>query len=223
MRFKSIETLVFDFDGTLVDASAAICQSFNAALVQLGHESIPDQQIRQLIGKPLRDMFPAVVPDLDEAGIEALIDAYRAVFAPIACDLSRPMPGLAEMMQHFHSRVRMGIATSRMSDGAHQILGAMGWLDHFDVIVGLQDVTHAKPHPESVQRVLQTFDTPAERAVMIGDVPADMQAAKAAGTGAIGMISDHHDADVLVAAGADVTIQSLAELIDLIDITTPSA
>lgn len=223
MGFKNIEALVFDFDGTLVDASAAICQSFNAALEEFGSHAIPEKQIRQLIGNPLRDMFPAVLPHLSETDIEQLIDSYRTVFAPIACDLSRPMPGLAEMMAHFHPHVRMGIATSRMSDGAHRILGALGWLDHFDVIVGLQDVTHAKPHPESVQRVLETLGVSPHRAVMIGDVPADMAAGKAAGTAAIGMISDHHSAAALEAAGADAVIQSLAELIELIDRPPPAA
>lgn len=219
MAFDQIDALIFDFDGTLVDASDAICQSFNAALEQFGSTAIPEVRIRQLIGKPLREMFPAVLPDIDEQQIQQLIDAYRAVFAPIACDLSRPMPGLEEMMNHFHPRVRMGIATSRMSDGAHRILGAMGWLDHFDVIVGLQDVTHAKPHPESVQRALQALGAPPDRAIMIGDVPADMMAGKAAGSAAIGMISDHHSASALQEAGADAVIRSLAELIDLIQLT----
>ncbi len=219
MAFERIEALIFDFDGTLVDASAAICQSFNAALEQFGSSAIPEERIRRLIGKPLREMFPAVLPDATEQQIQQLIDAYRVVFAPIACDLSKPMPGLEEMMHHFHPRVRMGIATSRMSDGAHRILGAMGWLDHFDVIVGLQDVTHAKPHPESVQRVLAALDTAPDRAIMVGDVPADMMAGKAAGTAAIGMISDHHSAAVLQEAGADAVIQSLAELIDLIQLS----
>lgn len=219
MRFCDIKALVFDFDGTLVDASAAICRSFNSALEQFGSTAISEDRIRKLIGKPLREMFPAVLPGVSKTEIEHLIESYRAVFAPIACDLSKPMPGLAEMMAHFHNKVRMGIATSRMSDGAHRILGAMGWLDHFDVIVGLQDVTHAKPHPESVERVLKTLQVRPGNAIMIGDVPADMGAGKAAGTGTIGMVSEHHNAAVLIEAGADATIQSLAELIDLVDIS----
>lgn len=214
--FNGIRALIFDFDGTLVDASIPICHAFNAALERFGAAPIEENQIRQLIGNPLKDMFPKILPNLSDADIEQLIRDYREVFAPIACELSRPMPGLRDMVAYFRDRCRMGIATSRMSDGAQSILGAMALLDSFDVIVGLQDVQNAKPHPESVLKALAALDAAPEAGVMVGDVPGDMQAGKRAGTYTVGMVSSHYSAAEMREAGADTTISSLAELINLV-------
>lgn len=215
-RFNHIAALVFDFDGTLVDASEAICQAFNSALTQFGLPALEDDKIKRMIGAPLKEMFPRAAPPLAPDDIDALIAAYRTVFTPIARKLSRPMPGLVTMLNHFEPHIKCGIATSRISDGAHRILEHMDLLDRFEVIVGLQDVNRAKPHPEPVERVLTLLRTPPEQAVMIGDVPADMEAGKAAGTGAIGIASALYPADVLRSAGADATIDSLDELISMI-------
>lgn len=216
LRFNHIAALVFDFDGTLVDASDAICQAFNSALTQFGYPTLGDEQIRRMIGAPLKEMFPRAAPELPPDDIDALIEAYRTVFTPIACRLSRPMPGLTTMLDHFGPQIKCGIATSRLSDGAHRILEHMDLLDRFDAIVGLQDVSCAKPHPEPVEKVLALLHTSPEQAVMIGDVPADMEAGKAAGTNAIGIVSALYPSDVLRSAGADATIQSLEELIPMI-------
>ncbi len=215
--FHRIRALVFDFDGTLVDASIPICRSFNAALEQFGAESVDEERIRGMIGQPLRVMFPAILPHITPADIEQLIAYYREHFRPIAPHLSEPMPGLGAMLDHFHPRTRLGIATSRMSDGAQQILGAMDLLDRFDVIIGLQDVENAKPHPEPVLKALAALDVQPDQAVMIGDVPEDMQAGTRAGAHAVGMASELYPPDRLRAAGADAIIHSLDELITLVE------
>lgn len=215
-RFRNIRALIFDFDGTLVDASIAICQAFNVALEQFGFEPASEKHIRSMIGRPLREMFPSVIPSLAPAEIEGLIEHYRVAFRPIAPHLSKPMPGLETMLNHFHPGTRLAIATSRMSDGAQQILGAMRILDRFDVIVGLQDVENAKPHPEPVLKALSALNVRPEEAIMVGDVPDDMLAGKSAGTHAIGVASALHPADRLVEAGADTVIRALDELIALV-------
>ena len=216
-RFRDIQALVFDFDGTLVDASIPICRAFNAALEAYGAQPIKEEAIRKLIGRPLLEMFPRVLPNLTESEIDTLITDYRAVFNPIATQLSKPIPGLMEMLEHFHPRMRIGIATSRISDGAHRILEALGVRHCFEVIVGLADVTQPKPHPEPVLKVLDHLKVAPAHAIMVGDIPADIQAGHAAGTSTIGVASELYPEEALLDAGADAVVHSLAEMIDLIE------
>ncbi len=215
-KFEGIQALIFDFDGTLVDASKAICHSFNAALTFHGHEGLEDVVIKRLIGRPLRDMFIAVRPDQTSTQIDQLIDHYREVFLPVAVELSTPIAGLDKMCNYFRSKVKMAIATSRVSDGAHRILDALKLREAFDSIVGLQDVRKPKPDPEAVLLALARLNVPAHAAIMIGDTPADMQAGKGAGSDVIGIVSDIYSAEELVAAGADAVIGSLDELINIV-------
>ncbi len=214
--FTGVRALVFDFDGTLVDASAAICHSFNNALSRFGLPGRAEVDIQAMIGRPLHEMFHRAQPQLDQTDIDLLVAYYREAFAPVAASLSRPMPGLGTMLSHFRSRCALGIATSRLSDGAEKILGHLGCLDAFCVIIGLQDVTHPKPHPEPVLKAVMALGATPASSVMIGDVPDDMRAGRAAGTSTVGIISDLYDAATLRAAGADEVIARLDELMPLI-------
>lgn len=217
MRFRQIQALIFDFDGTLIDASAAVCHGFSSALAQQNRDPLDDREIRRLIGKPLREMFSIVWPDASPDQLNQLVDDYRAAFDPVACSMSQPIPGLDAMLAHFHPAMRFGIATSRMSDGAHRILGGLNILDCFEVIVGLQDVAQAKPHPEPVLKAAAALATDPRHAIMIGDNPVDMQSGSQAGTHTIGIVSEHYSASDLIAAGAVATISRLDELIELIE------
>lgn len=215
-RFRNIRALIFDFDGTLVDASIPICRAFNIALERFDAPTVQEECIRELIGRPLREMFPVILPDAQPNDIEQLIVYYREAFRPLATRLSKPIPGLERMLAHFHPTMKLGIATSRMSDGAQLILGALQVLDRFDVIIGLQDVQNAKPHPEPVLNALDALEIAPVNAVMVGDVPADMRAGKAAGAYAVGIASALHPETRLIEAGADAVIRTLDELIPLV-------
>ena len=216
--FESIEALVFDFDGTLIDASIPVCRSFNAALEQFGVTPLEEDAVRRLIGTPLRGMFAIVLPEANEQELDELIAAYRVFFLPLGCSDSRPMPGLHPMLEHFHPRVKLGIATSRAADGAQLILAHMGMLDRFAAVVGIYEVTHAKPHPEPVLQALERLHVSPPHAVMVGDVPYDMEAARRAGVHAVGLVSELYPAEALRAAGADAVIRSLDELIELVSV-----
>ena len=69
-----VTAIVFDLDGTLVDSfddiSAAFCRSFHVA----GCEPPEADVVRQMIGKPLRDMYAPWVP---AETIDALVAEYR--------------------------------------------------------------------------------------------------------------------------------------------------
>jgi pyrophosphatase PpaX len=96
-------------------------------------------------------------------------------------------------------------------------------LDRFDVIIGLGDVSQPKPHPEAVLKALERMRVPPAEAIMIGDIPADIEAGRAAGAATIGVVSDLHPADILLSAGADAVIERLDQLIDLVGFTAATA
>ena len=57
----------------------------------------------------------------------------------------------------------------------------MGLEDAFAVIVGADEVTHPKPHPEPVLKALECLGAPATGAVFIGDSRHDIECGRAAG------------------------------------------
>lgn len=208
----SVDAVLFDFDGTLVDASEAICRAFDEALALRGREPFPHDEVRRMIGRPLRDMFAEAHPGAGPDDLEAYVAGYREAFGPLAVPLSRPMPTAVETVDALAPRMRLGVVTTRASEGAVRILHALGLLDRFGTIVGLERVDRPKPAPEAVLVALEELGARAERAVMVGDTPDDVLAGRAAGTRTVGVTTGVFDAAALVEAGADHVIARLAEL-----------
>lgn len=208
--------VIFDFDGTLFDTTAAICRAFNGALAEDGRAPLPESRIRAWIGRPLREMFPLEDPGADPATVARRIECYRRIFLPVCVALSQPLPGVRECLDGLRGRIRLAIATNRKADGAEAILAGHGWRDRFELIVGLDDVQRSKPDPEAVLVAAQRMGLSAETTAMVGDTPEDLQAGRAAGALAIGVATGCHSAEVLAAAGANHVIGTLAELPRLI-------
>ncbi len=206
---REIRGIVFDFDGTLVDASDAICAAFNHALSDAGLSAMQESWIRSRIGRPLLKMFAEVEPQASEDTLERRVDAYRTHFFPMSRARSRALPGAAELLGAISSRCRLGIATSRKSDGAHYILDGLGLTGFFHSIIGIEAVTSPKPAPESVLLALSQMGVDPSKAMMVGDTPDDMGAGRSAGVFTVGVTTGAHDEQALRDAGAHAVVKDL--------------
>jgi HAD superfamily hydrolase (TIGR01509 family) len=222
MGGASKRAIIFDFDGTLVDASEAICHSFNQALEKCQLPQMDPQEIRTMIGRPLVEMFRSVLEGLSGTDVDPFVREYRSAFFTHSLVLTRLMPGAEETLNHFSSYAKLGIATSRRSDGALHILKNFGLLDHFSAVVGIEHVAEAKPDPEPIHRTLEQLQVSADRAVMVGDTVDDMMAGKRAGLMAVGVTTGTTSRAELIEGGADHVVTELSALVDLVETSTPS-
>ncbi|MEE8350023.1 MAG: HAD family hydrolase [Acidobacteriota bacterium] len=222
MGEASKQAIIFDFDGTLVDASEAICHSFNQALERCEHSPMDPREIRAMIGTPLVSMFESVVEGLSESDVTPFLREYRSAFFTHSRVLTRLMPGAEETLNHFSTRLKLGIATSRRSDGALHILKSFGLRDYFSSVVGIEHVSEAKPDPEPIHQTLEQLQVPADRAVMVGDTIHDMTAGKRAGVTAVGVTTGTTSRPALIEAGADHVVTELSALVDLVELSNLS-
>jgi len=215
-RFTNIRALIFDFDGTLFDATEAICHSLNAALVAHGRAPLPREEILPRIGRPLYEIFQALEPAATPLRVQSHVEAYRAAFWPVCLTCTREMPGLHVCLDGLRERVKLGIATNRSERGARYILDGFGFGAYFTAIVALEHVQQVKPHPEPVLSACAQLGVPPAQALMVGDTPDDMRAGRAAGANAVGVTTGAYDRAALLEAGAAEVISTLADLPALI-------
>lgn len=211
----SLDTVLFDFDGTLMDASEAICESFRAALGRQGPE-VSDLRIRGMIGRPLREMFLVVRPFATDGEVDELVARYREVFLPMSAQASRPLPGAIDLVRMLEGTKRLGIVTTRLSDGALRMLRAHDLLDAFGCVIGLEHVERPKPDPQPIHRALERLGGVPERTLMVGDTPDDIHAGRLAGTATVGVTTGAYDGASLEQAGADLVIDSLTRLVPVL-------
>jgi len=203
---SKIEAVLFDLDGTLIDASDVICTAFNAALRKCGLSTVPVAEIKLGIGRPLKELFA-------EKGtteqVDLLTEEYKRVFARVAPGRSRLMPGAVELLASLSGKKKLGIVTSRSSRGSAAILNEFGLLDSFSTLVGIEGTPKGKPDPAPVLLALQKLDVPACNSAFVGDTTYDMKAGSCAGSLAIGVTTGSHDREELLTAGASKVVGDL--------------
>ncbi|MFZ0428297.1 MAG: HAD family hydrolase [Acidobacteriota bacterium] len=204
-----LQAILFDFDGTLIDASEVICHSFNHALRTSGQPVVPLEFIRHGIGRPLREIFlECVSPEL----LETVIAAYREEFSRLSIEGSRLIPGVDSLVPRLAEFHALGIVTSRTSSSVHSLLRHFELDRFFGSVVGVGEVSKYKPAPEPVWKALEELGADSSRAAMVGDTVHDIQAARAAGVLAIGVATGAHSPADLRAAGAARVLESVADL-----------
>ena len=178
-----IDTLIFDFDGTLMDTNNVIIQSWQQVYRKYtGHDGDMDY-ILSTFGEPLEESMENAFPDVP---VDESVDTYRTWHSEHYWDMIELFPEIAEMLKEAKSRgYKLAIATSRMEQTLYLGLEKYNLTNLFDTIVTVEEVVNHKPEPDCLLKVLEKLDVPPERAVMVGDSRLDMMCAHNAGVKAI--------------------------------------
>jgi phosphoglycolate phosphatase len=182
--------ILFDLDGTLIDSTEAILESFYHALAYYGElEGVQPHQITSQIGHPLEVMFAGV--GIRECNVDAHVATYKAHYRTIACQKTVMLPDAIRAVEEASTFARLGIVTTKTGRYSRELMEYFGIMHHFEVLVGFEDVEHRKPHPQPILKALEQMGSSNENVWMIGDTCLDLEAAWRAGVEAIGVLSGY--------------------------------
>ena len=180
--------ILFDLDGTLIDSTEAILESFEMAFKSFGRDVPPQEDIKELIGHPLDYMFEHLGVSKDV--VWDYVDAYKKYYRTISCQKTLLLPNALQAIELAHSFAILGIVTTKTALYSKEMLEYMGVMHYFDVLIGREDVTNPKPHPEPIQKALSMLPK-VSNVWMIGDTCMDMVSAKESCVKAIGVTSGY--------------------------------
>ena len=182
------ETYLFDFDDTLVDSFQARVDALEQVFNLTNISSDPGQFMRGLEGRQLKIELEKLEQDLKQN--LGLFHKYRSYYWNKKLGSIRLYPGVMELLRELESsQTRLGIVTQKVRKfeidgnkaGALYELEELGIKDMFPVVVGFEDVTNYKPHPEGIMLALTYLQANPKSTLFIGDSSADMLAGQAAG------------------------------------------
>lgn len=214
---KRPAAVAFDLDGTLIDSRLDIAAACNHVLASEGRATMPPDVIAGFVGDGVAHLvarafgLPVEAPEVPE--LTARLVAYYSAHPVVH---TRWMPGALEVMGALErAGLPMAIVTNKARKVTLAVLDALGAVGRFAGVVAGGDAP-LKPSPEPVIAVARALGVEVGALWVVGDGEQDILSAKAAGAYAVAVRGGFADDARLAAAGPDVTLGSLAELVRLI-------
>jgi beta-phosphoglucomutase len=175
----SVQALLFDLDGTLVDTREANYRAYRAAFAESGHE-LTLEQFAATWGRDSRDFIPDLLPGVDPGGVDVIRSAKSRLYAE---ELHRTAANdaLVAFLRLVAPTHRTALVSTAKSGNGRQILETHGLTSLFDVVVWGDEVTRSKPDPEGYLRALELLGVEAGQSLAFEDSETGRQAALAAG------------------------------------------
>lgn len=206
----AFRTVLFDLDGTLVDAFPTLHRAYAHVLPQLGLPAPTPADVRAAVGGGLENAMRRFVPAplLAEA-----LRRHTAYSAEILLEGTVLMPGAAELLSALHARgVVCAVLTNKHGEFARRLCAHLGLAPFLRGVFGAGDTPWLKPRPELTAHVLAQLGADAAGACLVGDSPFDVETARHGGFPAFVVTTGTHTAEQLRAAGATGVYDHLGEL-----------
>lgn len=206
---------LFDLDGTLVDTAPDLAAAANRMLADLGRASLPDDRIRDFVGKGVMNLVNRCFEASGGGGEEDRARAH-AVFerhysAGIA-DRSRPYPGVVDGLEALErAGIAMGCVTNKAGRFTEPLLELTGLRRFFGVVVSGDTVERKKPHPDPMLYAAGKLGASPAETLVVGDSLNDVQSARAAGCAVVVVPYGYREGLSLEDLGADAVVASVEE------------
>lgn len=205
-------TILFDLDGTLTDSAEGVINCAQLALKYFGLP-IPDREdMRFIVGPPLRDSFLRL--GVSEENVEKAVEIYRSRYVPTGMFENTPYPGISAMLAALKDAGHeLYVATSKPEGMATEILDKFKLSGYFDKIYGASMDGSRDTKDTVIAYLLQELG-PRENITMVGDTSYDVLGAAAHGIPTIGVAWGYGEVEDMKAAGAVDIVSSPAQLLD---------
>ena len=171
--------LLFDWDNTLVDTWPTIVECYHDTFTALGVAPWTAHEVRARAHGSLRDVFPTLFGERAGEAEKVFYDTFHRIHL----ERLQPLPGADDLLARCREiGCYVAVVSNKVGDNLRTELAHLGWQRWISRAVGARDCVRDKPAPDPIFRALDgTGIAPDETVWMVGDTPADLMCAHAAG------------------------------------------
>lgn len=215
MKLK-ITTLIFDFDGVIVDSGADIAGSINYTLRHFGYPTLPAKEIVSYVGRGAENLIRRSFKNATDELILTALPFYKEYYLEHCVVETKLYENLKETLEYFANK-KKAVVTNKPEALTVKILKELGVFQHFDLIIGPESVKELKPNQEGLLKVLDAFQENPANAIMIGDSHTDVEVGKKARMHTCGVTYGLGDKEKLTFSEPDFLIDNIGKLMEVIE------
>lgn len=216
-----IKLAVFDLDGTLLDTVPDLTAAMNFALRQMNKPEITIDQARAFIGNGIKMFAKRAISgsyetDTGDNLADEAVSYFKSYYSKHLTDHTTPYDGIAELISKLR---KSGVKTAVFSnkyDAATKHIIEYFFPGMFDAVLGESDICPRKPDPAGFLEICKMLGCEPSDAVMTGDSPTDINAAKNANARFVSVLWGYRSREALTEAGAEALAADAGELYDII-------
>jgi len=212
---KRIRGIIFDLDGTLIEAYRAIYLGLKEVFERSGREIFPYSQLNHYLKADLEStLHQFFSPEETQQNIPIMRKKYEEVYL----DHTYFLDGAKEVLETLYSRgVILGVASNKFGRFSRLALNHLGVSSYFKSVFGAGDVPRNKPFPDMIHAALREMGLPPEEVVFVGDTLTDIETGKEAGIDVYALPTGFHTRKELSQKKPKRILRNLKELTDLLD------
>lgn len=208
---KTIQLLVFDFDGTLVDTRLDIADSVNRVLKDLGLRTLAHEKISTFIGRGAKHLIACALEGSGCDDRRLALQKFMKDYELHLMDRTKLYPHCRETLDFFSDK-KMAILSNKPTRFIKDILDRLNCAEPFTTIIGGDTLGVQKPDPAGLLQMMNDCGLSGTDVLMVGDSVVDIETGRRAGVATCGITHGHASRDALEEAQADWVIDDLAEL-----------
>ena len=206
-----IKTILFDFDGVVVDSESLHLRALGEVLTNHGI-SYPDHLLEKFVGKSDSSFYKYVIDNLNSSfELDYLLDQKNKIFEQIIHEL-QPIDGFLDFIDIvIRKNIPRAIVTSSSNETLKMVSEIFPFQNYFDIVVCEEDTTEHKPKAAPYLLGLERTGGEKETTLVIEDSVNGIKAGKAAGCIVFGLTTSL-PREVLIEAGVDRVFDSYEEI-----------
>jgi phosphoglycolate phosphatase len=209
-----IQLVIFDLDGTLIDSRLDITNALNYALGPYSFPQLSVEDTVKMVGEGITRLIEKIIGEGKASMKVDVTERFLTYYTQHLLDHTREYPGVRDTLEKLSS-YQKAVISNKKEYLSRKVLGGLGLLHYFDVIIGSDTIRERKPSPVPILKVLSELHVQPGEAAIVGDSNYDVDAGKAAGITTVAVTYGYRPREVI--AHADYLIDRMPDLLPLIE------
>jgi len=211
----SINTLLFDLDGTLIDTRQLVVASFQHTFQEVLGLPISAEEVLHDYGRPLTYSFGRYTEDKNV--VDEMLRVYRKHNVEIHDQMALPFPHVSEDLTALQKAgFRMGVVTSKKRPTVMMGIRLFNMEGFFETYVCEEDTKIHKPQPEPLLEAMKRMQVSPAETLYVGDSPYDILCAHAAKTTSAAVLWSNFPAETWDEVQPTFRLERLNQLLTLL-------